>query len=42
MSCIIYCHRHSGECPNKAAGLSHTQIAVIEQDEQDEDDQMEE
>jgi len=41
----IYCHRRSGECPNKATGSSYTQIVVIEQDEQDEqeeDDEMDE
>jgi hypothetical protein len=32
----LHCHRRSGECPNKAIGSSYTQIAVIEQDEQDE------
>jgi hypothetical protein len=34
--CTIYCHRRSGECSNKATGSLYTQIAVIEQDEQDE------
>jgi hypothetical protein len=38
----IYCHRLSGECPNKATGSSYTQIVVIEQDEQDEQDEQEE
>jgi hypothetical protein len=33
ISCIIYCHRRSSECPDKATGSSYTQIAVIEQDE---------
>jgi hypothetical protein len=44
--CTIYCHRRSGECPNKATGSLYTQIAVVEQDEQDaqenEGDEMEE
>jgi hypothetical protein len=39
--CTIYCHKRSGECPNRATGLSYTQIAVIEQ-EQEQDDEMEE
>jgi hypothetical protein len=45
IKCTICCHRRSSEYPNKATGLSYTQIAVIEQDEQDEqdeDDEMEE
>jgi hypothetical protein len=33
VGCTIYCHKRSGECPNKATGSSYTQIAVIEQDE---------
>ena len=37
--CIIYCHRRSGECLNKAIGSSYTQIAVIEQHEQHEQDE---
>jgi hypothetical protein len=40
--CTIYYHRRSSECPNKATGSSYTQITVIEQDEQGEDDEMEE
>lgn len=32
VSCTIYCHRRSGECPNKAEGSAYTQIAVIEQE----------
>jgi hypothetical protein len=34
--CTIYCHKRSGECPNKAAGSAYTTITVIEQDENDE------
>jgi hypothetical protein len=42
--CTIYCHKRSGECPNKATGPNYTQIAVIEQieEDEDEDDEMEE
>jgi hypothetical protein len=44
--CTIYCHKRSGECPNKATGPNYTQIAVIEQIEEDEgenkDNEMEE
>jgi hypothetical protein len=44
--CTIYCHKRSGECPNKVTGPNYTQIAVIEQIEEDkgenEDDEMEE
>jgi hypothetical protein len=40
--CTIYCHKRSGECPNKETGPNYTQIAVIEQIEEDEDDEMEE
>jgi hypothetical protein len=29
--CTIYCHKRTGECPNKAIGLAYTQIAVIEE-----------
>jgi hypothetical protein len=42
ISCTIHYHRRSDECPNRVTGSSYTQIAVIEQDEQDEGDQMEE
>jgi hypothetical protein len=41
VGCTIYCHKRSNKCPNKATGSSYTQIAVIEQD-QNKDDEMEE
>ncbi len=37
--CTIYCHKRSGDCPNKAIGPAHTQIAVVEEAH---DDEMEE
>lgn len=35
VGCTIYCHKRSGECPNKAEGSAYTQIAVIEQEQAD-------
>jgi transposase InsO family protein len=34
--CTIYCHKRSGDCPNKAIGPAYTQIAVIEGTHDDE------
>ena len=32
----IYCHRRSGECPNKATGPNYNQITVLQQQDGDE------
>jgi hypothetical protein len=39
VGCTVYCHKRSGECPNKATE-NYTMIAVIEQEQ--ENDEMEE
>jgi hypothetical protein len=33
---VIYCHKRSGECPNKAVGSAYTMVAVVEQEGEDE------
>ena len=37
IGCTIYCHKRTGECPNKAEGSAYTQITVIEQEQVDDD-----
>jgi hypothetical protein len=34
--CTIYCHRRTGECPNQATGPAYTQVAIIDEPENDE------
>ena len=38
VGCTTYYHKRSGECPNKAEGSAHTQIAVIEQEQVNNDE----
>jgi hypothetical protein len=35
VQCTIYCHQRTGECPNKATGSAYTQVAVVEQVDND-------
>jgi len=34
--CTIYCHQRTGGCLNKATGPDYTQVAIIDEPENDE------